>query len=147
MKKKDYSDDPPKQCEYCGSQEAAPGEKLVRCAACSQVRYCGRQCQQAHWPSHKAACLQSRKLALAPKKGSSDGKASNESPPRQAAPEKARPTDRLVEQPDEGATMKKASAAPPPRQCAQCGSEAAPRASSWCSAQPVIRSATAIGCA
>ena len=125
VKKKDDSDTP-KLCAHCNSQ-ASPGEKLVRCSACSQVSYCGRQCQQAHWPSHKAACLQSRTLsALTPKKGSSDGEVPSASPPQQAAPEKARPTGCLVEQPDDGAAMKKDSAAPPPRQCAQCGSEAAP---------------------
>jgi hypothetical protein len=94
---------------------------LVRCAACSQVRYCGRQCQQAHWPS------QSRTLsALPPKKGSSDGKARSGSPPRQATPEKVRPTDRMVEQPHDGAAMKKGSASSSPRQCAQCGGHGDP---------------------
>jgi hypothetical protein len=41
VKKDDDSADPPKRCAHCDSQ-ASLGEKLVRCAACSQVRYCGR---------------------------------------------------------------------------------------------------------
>ena len=50
-----HSAEPPKRCAHCNRQ-AAPDEKLVRCGACRQARYCGKPCQQAHWPSHKAEC-------------------------------------------------------------------------------------------
>ena len=45
-----------------GAREAdAPRGK--RCSRCQVVRYCGRACQLADWPAHKAACreLQRRK--------------------------------------------------------------------------------------
>ena len=35
-------------CEKAGSQ---------KCGACEEVRYCGRQCQKAHWlAEHKREC-------------------------------------------------------------------------------------------
>jgi hypothetical protein len=63
MKKKEDSagEAAPKRCAQCDSP-AAPGEKLVHCAACRQICYCGRQCQQAHWSSHKASCLHRKKV-------------------------------------------------------------------------------------
>mmetsp|Transcript_23782 Transcript_23782/g.31084 ORF Transcript_23782/g.31084 Transcript_23782/m.31084 type:complete len:1149 (-) Transcript_23782:213-3659(-) len=38
------------RCEAC----ARPGKSA--CSKCKQVRYCGRQCQQAHWAHHKLVC-------------------------------------------------------------------------------------------
>jgi len=38
-------------CVVCGSPLNA---KL--CSGCKLVRYCGRDCQTKHWPSHKVAC-------------------------------------------------------------------------------------------
>jgi hypothetical protein len=32
-----------------------------KCAACSQVAYCGQTCQKTHWPNHKKACKAHRK--------------------------------------------------------------------------------------
>ena len=38
-------------CAKCGAG-AAPSA----CAACKMVRYCDKNCQRAHWATHKAAC-------------------------------------------------------------------------------------------
>ncbi|KAG2491412.1 hypothetical protein HYH03_010201 [Edaphochlamys debaryana] len=48
-----------KVCAQCG-KDGAP--KV--CAGCGgAVRYCSRECQKAHWPSHKAECGKSRAAA------------------------------------------------------------------------------------
>jgi hypothetical protein len=39
-------------CANCGTK----GPGLKRCAACSAVQYCGKDCQTAHWGAHKASC-------------------------------------------------------------------------------------------
>lgn len=39
-------------CGNCGKAE--PGLKV--CARCSSERYCSRDCQKAHWKTHKKAC-------------------------------------------------------------------------------------------
>ena len=36
------------------------GEGKQKCQGCFQVRYCGEQCQLAHWPAHKADCKRVR---------------------------------------------------------------------------------------
>jgi hypothetical protein len=33
-----------------------PGVRLQMCSRCKPVRYCGPQCQRAHWRAHKADC-------------------------------------------------------------------------------------------
>ncbi len=43
----------PESCANCGEQ----AEKLLRCTRCKGVRYCGRECQKAHWSQHKQHCL------------------------------------------------------------------------------------------
>ena len=130
MKKDSADNEPPlRRCAQCDSP-AAPGEKLVRCAVCKQICFCDRQCQQAHWSSHKAPCLQSRNKkadALEQKKPSSGAKGAKGRPLQRAAPRKTRPTDCLVAQPDGGAAAmnKEGSASSPPLRCAQCNSQAA----------------------
>ena len=37
-------------CARCG------GEVVLRCGRCKQVRYCGKECQVAHWKLHKGEC-------------------------------------------------------------------------------------------
>jgi MYND finger len=47
------------RCAHCSrtsSEAAAAGEKLMRCARCRRVFYCGKVCQQASWPAHRADC-------------------------------------------------------------------------------------------
>ncbi|CAI5945874.1 unnamed protein product [Closterium sp. NIES-65] len=39
----------------CGTVEGG-GVKLRICGACGKVAYCSRECQKAHWPSHKLTC-------------------------------------------------------------------------------------------
>lgn len=42
----------PAKCERCG----ASGPSVQRCSRCRNAYYCGRQCQQACWPSHQPLC-------------------------------------------------------------------------------------------
>ena len=44
--------------------------KLLACAACNSVWYCGREHQKLHWPHHKADCRIFRERAAAPSQGS-----------------------------------------------------------------------------
>ncbi|GJP49212.1 hypothetical protein CLOM_g8451 [Closterium sp. NIES-68] len=39
----------------CGKVEG-DGVKRKICSACRKVTYCSRDCQKAHWPSHKLSC-------------------------------------------------------------------------------------------
>jgi hypothetical protein len=44
-------------CAACGTtaQEMESG-RLQQCSGCRSVRYCGKACQNADWPRHKATC-------------------------------------------------------------------------------------------
>ena len=43
-------------CVACGAAEG--GTKLLTCSRCRSARYCGRDCQRAHWKSlHKHECV------------------------------------------------------------------------------------------
>ena len=37
-------------CWECGA------EPVIECAMCGRARYCGVECQQAHWERHRDAC-------------------------------------------------------------------------------------------
>jgi hypothetical protein len=43
-------------CAACGARAGQPGVRLQMCSRCKGVRYCGPQCQRAHWGAHKAQC-------------------------------------------------------------------------------------------
>lgn len=38
-------------CSYCGNQDAKK-----KCSGCKRARYCGADCQRAHWRVHKPQC-------------------------------------------------------------------------------------------
>ena len=43
------------------NQPSSESRELSECASCRTVRYCGRDCQLAHWPDHKAICKEKKK--------------------------------------------------------------------------------------
>jgi hypothetical protein len=43
-------------CAACGVRAGQAGVRLQMCSRCKRVRYCGPQCQRAHWRAHKAEC-------------------------------------------------------------------------------------------
>jgi len=43
---------PTSLCGNCGKTD----EKLQKCAKCHFQKYCGKECQDAHWPEHKKVC-------------------------------------------------------------------------------------------
>ncbi len=43
------------------AQPSSSERELSECASCHTVRYCGRDCQLAHWPDHKAICKEKKK--------------------------------------------------------------------------------------
>jgi hypothetical protein len=52
------------------SNPTCNGAGLLRCTACQQTRYCGQQCQRAHWTAHKVDCKRQR-AELKAKQGAS----------------------------------------------------------------------------
>jgi hypothetical protein len=43
------------------SNTTCSGAGLKKCTGCKQARYCGKQCQLAHWPTHKDECKEAAK--------------------------------------------------------------------------------------
>ena len=43
-------------CGSCGAELTL--ETGNKCGSCARIAYCGKACQKAHWPDHKAACLE-----------------------------------------------------------------------------------------
>jgi hypothetical protein len=39
-------------CSFCN----AVADTMMQCSRCKAARYCGPQCQRAHWPTHKPTC-------------------------------------------------------------------------------------------
>jgi hypothetical protein len=61
---------PPEQTAYLEakthcSNPGCAGAGLKKCTGCKQVRYCGQQCQLAHWAAHKADCEAAAELRAA----------------------------------------------------------------------------------
>ena len=62
----------PEQAEYieqrthCANPGCA-GRGLKQCARCQRVRYCGVECQHAHWPEHKPKCSKAAPKAVSKK--------------------------------------------------------------------------------
>lgn len=48
--------EPPPECAHCGAR-AGPNKKLLVCARCKGVKYCGAGCQKKAWSAgHKEVC-------------------------------------------------------------------------------------------
>jgi hypothetical protein len=43
-------------CAVCSAPSCKDGGALKKCGRCSQVAYCGVDCQRAHWKTHKNEC-------------------------------------------------------------------------------------------
>ena len=41
-----------KKCQVCEKTEG----KLLKCAGCEKVFYCGAECQKKDWKEHKPVC-------------------------------------------------------------------------------------------
>lgn len=41
---------------YCGSCNKTTAV-MLKCGRCKEVFYCDRNCQRAHWPTHKSVCV------------------------------------------------------------------------------------------
>lgn len=52
-------------CAACGAAPAAGGARLRLCGRCRSAAYCGRACQDAAWPAHRAACVPTRRPGMA----------------------------------------------------------------------------------
>jgi hypothetical protein len=48
-------------CAACGALPALKAPAFQKCAACTGVTYCSKECQRAHWPAHRADCKKLRK--------------------------------------------------------------------------------------
>lgn len=44
-------------CAVCKRSLCADGSKLLACANCKMVRYCGKEHQKMHWKEHKRYCM------------------------------------------------------------------------------------------
>jgi hypothetical protein len=43
-------------CGGCGAEDGKNGSELLRCGKCKERKYCGTDCQKAHWKYHKLVC-------------------------------------------------------------------------------------------
>ena len=50
--KASQAEDGARVCQMCGEKS----EKMKKCSACKQVRYCSKDCQLEDWNGHKKSC-------------------------------------------------------------------------------------------
>ena len=43
-------------CEACAAVAEPRGAKFMQCSRCRTTRYCSKECQKAHWTTHKKYC-------------------------------------------------------------------------------------------
>ena len=48
-----------RQCGHCKRTEKG-GSNLLRCGRCQIVHYCNKDCQKAHWETHKRFCAKGK---------------------------------------------------------------------------------------
>ena len=48
-----------RQCQNCGFSSPDPTVILLACGQCKNVYYCNKDCQKAHWKTHKRCCMTS----------------------------------------------------------------------------------------
>lgn len=65
------------QCAGCGLRR----KKLLACARCLTARYCSKECQMAHYRTHKPSCLAAAASGK-PAKDTGNARASNATNPR-----------------------------------------------------------------
>ncbi|KAK7046383.1 hypothetical protein R3P38DRAFT_2688689 [Favolaschia claudopus] len=60
------------RCSHCLQVQRSYKTPLALCKACGMAMYCSKDCQVAHWPSHKSDCKthKAERLRLAQKTGS-----------------------------------------------------------------------------
>ena len=66
--------------DYCGNcfncancfKDVSSGVEFMQCSACNSVQYCSKDCQAAHWKSHKKRCKQSVDMVLLNQPGVTD---------------------------------------------------------------------------
>lgn len=45
------------KCEMCPKTARDVGKRLMRCTNCYSANYCSKECQKAHWATHKKNCV------------------------------------------------------------------------------------------
>ena len=67
---------PVRACRACGKLDEGTGKSaLQKCSRCLCAWYCGRACQQRHWPDHKAQCkINAKRRAEVKESGTDDSK-------------------------------------------------------------------------